>query len=330
MKESTLLTLLVFSCTYRTGMAVPRTSTYKISDLLDPQLNLQFILRIPESYSSAPTPSSLITQTIHFLTGKRVPFHLFYNNANSRSEPLTSIPSRYLQNQVAWLVFVTLEINPKPLDLNEVLQSSSLGTDLGLSNAVHKHWIELMVDETGAAESWTRKIRLNIFRTYVPMYFILFFWSGVQLTPEDVLIVRDTCLCDDHRSVVHFQTFFDTLGSPMGRTDIAKEIESVKKDFRGRRVVICSSKSFAGTWEQVLSQFLTPYSFRTSHAHKVLAFLGIFDPLISEHNVTIDLNICPEEPEREGNNGVIQNESLLHMQWCCGRMLPPTVVLGRI
>ena len=100
-----------------------------ISDLLTPQLGLQINLRISDYYySKFPQLSPATTASIHFLVFQHVPFRLFYNFAASkRAAPLVFTPTRYVQNEVAWLVFVVLKNSTQVVNLGEILESCTVG-----------------------------------------------------------------------------------------------------------------------------------------------------------------------------------------------------------
>ena len=144
-------------------------NVYKIPGLLQPQLDLQINLRIPDKhYLLLPKFSPALTQAIDFLTFKSAPFRLLYNV--SQAIPLAPMfqPSRHAQNQVLCLVFVIVRNETETLSLFQVLKSCSLETAFGASSAIQKSFIQLVVDTSAAAESWHGGWRLNIPRAYVP------------------------------------------------------------------------------------------------------------------------------------------------------------------
>lgn len=144
---------LLIAINYGTALAVVQ-NTYQIPDLLGPQLDLQINLRIPDKhYSRFPKLSPALIHAMDFLTSKQAPFRLFYNISKVIPSALMIRPSRYAQNQVLFLVFLTVRSKSHRLSVGQVYTSCSLKTLFGMSLAMHKNFIQIVVDESAVAES---------------------------------------------------------------------------------------------------------------------------------------------------------------------------------
>ena len=91
------------------------------------------------------------------------------------------------------------------------------------------------------------------------------------------------------------ENFIQKLTGPNGMTGIRKEIRDRKKDFGGRKVMICPSKPVYGTWESTWKPFLTQFTLRAAHEAWAPAFGGVFDLMLSAHNFTLDTTPISEE-----------------------------------
>ena len=151
--SSPSLLILVWSYQVTAALSIG----YRMSDLLKPQLRLQLSLSIPEFYfdAFARNPSPALDQAVDVLLFEQVPFRLFLNKAKAKLEPLVSRSLRHnTENRVVWLVFVVVKSKSQGLDLHQVLRACNLGTARGLSSTVHKDLIQVVVDDSAAAEPW--------------------------------------------------------------------------------------------------------------------------------------------------------------------------------
>ena len=205
----------------------------RLPDLLMPQLRSQVILRVPDYYYSVlPRLPLPLTLAMEFLLSEQVPFRLFYNFTQRQHGPTISRPPRHAQNQVVWLVFVSVQSQSEVLDLGKVLQSCLSGVNFGISAAVHKDFIQLVVDESALAEKWSTMYKFNIVRAYVPLYFVIISWSGTHFRSHDALLLRETCRCDGGKPSTLFKSFIPARKESNGMETILKQIRLEKKDFR--------------------------------------------------------------------------------------------------
>ena len=278
---------------------------YDISSLLKPQRGLQINLRVP-NYENAQLPSlsTAITGFVDFLAANEIPFRLFYNYSSSEhgsAQELEFLPSRHVRNQIVWLVFVMLETMWEDVDLGGVVDSCSLGSDNGWSALIHKDWIQLIVDGSCIEGSWNGTYDLNIPRIYVPLNFVALFWRGSKFSDESaVVLIRETCLCDDWSSLIPLWDFFDVLQQPNGMETIEKKIGKVKMDFRGRTILILPHEGLLSDWESKGQDTLIPFSLRESHGSSaMLTFFGLLYPFIGLNNFTFQFVESIEEKATE-------------------------------
>ena len=76
--------------------------SYRIPDLLEPQVRLHVALCVPEFYSHAFVRhgSQPFDQALQFLVSQRVPFYLFVNETKPQSPGTANRQSRHGDNQV--------------------------------------------------------------------------------------------------------------------------------------------------------------------------------------------------------------------------------------
>ena len=260
---------------------------YYLPDLLMPQRDMQINLRIPDYYyARVPRFPAALTLSIDLLVSNDIPFRLFLNLTNPKPTVMLFKPSRHLQNQVVWLVYVVVSNNPNPLNLLEAVQGSSLGTEIGWSYLIHKDWTQIIVDRSEADNSLQTWWNANIYRIFLPLRIIVLYWSSSGFKNE-VMLVRESCHCDDLPSSVALTQFFDNLFTN-GISGIAEQIMSIKADFRGKRIVIKPNRRIYGSWE-AWRHILMFFSLRQAHASRRSAFAGIFDTFLPLHNFTFDL-----------------------------------------
>ena len=168
-----------------------------LPDLLRPQFNYQIALRAQEHYYFAvPKLPPALSVAINLLLSEQTPFRLFYNFTRTKVEPRVSRPPRFTQNLVVWLVFVSVQRKSEALDVYEVLRSCLLGLNFGYSAAVHNDFVQVVVDESALAGSWDGTCHFNIFRAYVPLYFVIIPWSGTRFQSLDAVLLAETCRYD--------------------------------------------------------------------------------------------------------------------------------------
>ena len=91
---------------------------YSFPDLLAPQFDLQINLRFPDFYyTKVPRLPAALTKTIDLLVSHAAPFHLFYNYTTPKPAALLFRPPRHIQNEVAWLVFITLQTKSDTVEM---------------------------------------------------------------------------------------------------------------------------------------------------------------------------------------------------------------------
>ena len=126
-------------------------------------------------------------------------------------------------------------------------------------------------------------------RKYVPLYFIVPYWSGSSFVYPAANLVRETCWCVSAQHLPWIHNFFAILSEPDGVQRIGSKIRKIKKDLLGRRIMIKPSKMVFASWETAWRDRFTPFSFRDAHQHEGYAYVGIFDSLIHVYNFTFDL-----------------------------------------
>ena len=261
---------------------------FSLRDLLNPQLNLEITLRVPEYYYSKASSLPLaLTVAMDLLISKQAPFRLFYN-FTQRKLQISPPPTRHSRNEKLWLIFVALQNKSQVLQLHQVLSSCSLGHG-SLLGVVHNDLIQLVVDESAASESWGGRYRLVVARTYVPLYFLIIIWSLGLFTPN-ALLVQKACVyyeCDrTHLGVLN--NFLLTLREPRGLDEIFTRIRAKKKDLQGSKVYIVPNRQVYGTWESTWKPFVMHFSLRTAQISWKHAFGGLFQALVSAVNFTLD------------------------------------------
>ena len=203
-----------------------------LSNLLTPQVNFQITLRVPEMYTlTKPALPPSVNLAIDLLQSANAPFRLFYNLTETKLWSAVPRPPRLTQNQVVWLVFVGVESKLEMVDLHEVFQSCSWGTDFGLSAAIHNDLIQLIVDESAVADKWDMKCDFNIIRAFFPMYFVMISWPSTQFTSQDAVLLGEACKRDDSDTFLIIRNFIPRLSESNGMENILKQIRSEKKDF---------------------------------------------------------------------------------------------------
>ena len=172
---------------------------HKMSDLLRHQIHHQISLTIPAHYYEAYVrhPSAALDRAVEFLQREQAPFRLFFNKTKTKAEKSISPLTRFVKNQAICLVFVVVRSKLEVLDLFEGLSSCSVDHPLGSVAVLRNTLIQLVVDESGTEEIWEGTCELNIRREFVPLYFLLLFWSGNRLITSDASLIRETCACDD-------------------------------------------------------------------------------------------------------------------------------------
>ena len=307
MRRHLLPALSFFACHISslaaTGFHVPDKG-YDISDLLEPQRDLQINLRIPNyHYAQVPRLSTAFTGSVDFLASHEVPFRLFYDySKHGPAQTMEFTPSRHARNQIVWLVFVMLETMWEDVDLYGVVDSCSLGSNNAWSALIHKDWIQLIVDESGiTGGSWNGTYGLDMPRIYVPLNFITLTWRGTRFSIERAVeLIRETCLCDDWPSVIPLWDFFDVLKQPNGIEYIGKQIGKVKMDLRGRTIIILSHEGLLSDWESKWQDALIQFSLRESHGSSpILTFFGLLYPFTVLNNFTFEFLERVEENATE-------------------------------
>ena len=284
-----------------------KTDTSNLSDLLAPQLRLQITLRIPEDeHFMASELPALLNSAIDFLVSQQAPFRLFYNFTQGKPWSLVTRSPRFTQHLAVWLVFFSVQRKTEVLDLDKVLQSCSLGTKFGLSTAVHRDFIQLIVDDSAVAETWIGACGFNIPRAYVPLYFVMMYWSGTYFRSVDALLLRETCGCDGDSNFTSLENFIPKLKEPNGMTRILKQIASEKRDFRGRKVNVSPIEDLLDRWESGPKHFFSPFSFRAAHKDSESALASVFDSFISQHNFTVDFVSWQEGLNLDTNQAVVR------------------------
>ena len=312
MKFSGVLTVLILII-HLPQQTKPAADRSGLSDLLMPQMYSQITLRIPEYYYvMVPELPPVLVFAIDFLVSEKVPFRIFYNFTQIEVRPSVPRTPRFTRNYAVWLVFVSVQSESEGLDLYEVFKSCTLGTAFGHSATIHNDFIQLIVDESAVAEPWDETCDFNIIRSYFPLYFVLLSWSGTDLQSQDALLLREKCGCDDGSGFTTLRHFIPTLKESNGMEIILKRIRSEKMDFRGRHVTMHPRQQVKGSWESTWRNFFHSFSFRAAHKHHTLAFVGLFDALISQHNFTLDF----ESDSR--SFGLDRNKAEVHMDCSVG------------
>ena len=269
---------------------VTAIAVYKMSDLLKNQLDLQISLVIPEHYGKAfaQHPSTALEEAIDFLVSEEAPLRLFFNRTESKPSPITTHAIRYVRNQRVWLVIVVVLRKSETLNLFRAMLGCAVEGRLRQVALLHKDVIQLVVDES--VDTWDRAYAPNIKRHQVPLYFLLMRWYGNSFITPNASLLRDTCGCDDSRAFVTLEDFIPKLGNPIGLETFLKNVDQIKKDFRGRRVRIQPARPLNGSWEGKWKKIYTEFSFRTAYSNKDSSFVGVLHAFVSIHNLTFDID----------------------------------------
>ena len=312
MSASRLFVLLLLGSALIPSSAQKTPDSYQLSHLLKPQLRFEFNLIIPyfTNVTAHPLPPSLL-RSMEYLEENQTPFRFYNYNSSHRIQPPPMIRTfRHLENQVAHLVFVMPQYHGEALDLQKVWISFMFRKGLA-SSAINKDLNQVIVDGTALTDPWNITSRGIVPPKYLPLYFLMFFWSGGEFRFPRPLLVRETCECDDIPSVVLLDTDLTTISEPKGMKVLRNEIRAVKTNFQGRNIIICPTKKIYARWVEWKS-LQVMYSFRTARKHPHLAFAGLLLLFNTAHNFTFDTVDCPIDgfPE-EYMKGVIRMEGVV-------------------
>ena len=258
------------------------TDRMGMADLLKPQLHSQITLKIPQPYYTGspklPPPPKLAMELLLY---EQVPFRLFYNFTQVEPRRKVVRSTRFVSHQTHWLVFLTMGSTSTEVDLHQVLRSCLRGSQFGWAAVLHKDFIQVIVDESALAKSRSTVFNFNIARAYVPLYFVILFWSRTAFSFPDVL--RESYECDGAKSFSMLGDFIQKLGEPNGFEKTLTNIRAEKSNFGGRKITICPSMKVVGSWESHWKHFFSTFVFRAAHKNWTFAFAGLF------HSFTVEM-----------------------------------------
>ena len=288
--------------------------TYDMRHLLNPQLGFEINLIAPET-SLLPTSSltPALSQSIYYLVTNQVPFRILYNLTRQMPARPPVRSSRYTKHQVVHLAFVVVQPNSKIVSLIKVVRSC-ISNYFELSSTIHQDFVQLVIDTTAVKQQRGHKFAYDVKRHQVPLYFLIFYWSGSRFRSAHANLVRDTCMCDDQPGFKLVKNIFIIINEPRGIHSLVQRIRAEKMNFHGRKLIIHPSRLMSGSWESLWSHILIPFSYRATHRDTTHAFAGILHAFYTTHNLTFDLSeswVCEEHSQCP--NGVI---SML-TSWSC-------------
>ena len=294
--------------------ATANSKSYDLSHLLTPQLRFEINLIIPDSsfdmFPSLPAP---MLESLEFLVVNQVPFRLLYNSTKKLPPEVTARSSRYIQNQVTHLIFVTIRSKNQRVDLYDVLVSCKLGTNLVLQHTIRESYIDLIVDQTAVNGRFELGFHPNIQPHSVPLNFLVFQWSGIGFLSPHASLVRETCRCDDGSFMKPLTDVFTLINAANGMKNLAQVIRNEKRNFRGRAATFCAPPSTYGSWNGFWKHILNPFRFRLAHRWRSHAFGGLLDTFIHAHNFTFLTLNCATTRRPWARAGTIHKRTTY---WC--------------
>ena len=265
-------------------------NAYDMSDLLKPQLAFEINLIVPDS-SCFLTPylPPALTLSIDYLSTNQVPFRLLYNLTQTIQPPSPTRSARHGKNQAANIVFVVVRSSLPVINIHEIVSGCMLQSYNIFSSTVHKDFIELITDYSAVKQSRNVLFVFNVRRSFLPLYFIIFFWSGSQFAHAGAQLVRETCGCDGGPPTSSLQNVLQIINTQNGMGSLAERIREEKRDFMGRKINVIPNRYIYGSWKSIWSHQLVPFSFRRTHMNMFYAFGGLLHSFHTVHNFTFDL-----------------------------------------
>ena len=294
----TLLAVFLLFCTaqkYCASAAAVSTKLYDLSHLFKPQLDFEINLIVADTnFYSAVYLEYLplaLTQSMDYVVSKQVPFRLYYNFTQEFHPPPRNRSARHAQNRIAYFVFFAVQSKTPEIDLNEVVESCLFSNFAG-SSTVQKGFVHLIVDESAMKEPWGRRFVHTIFHWSVPLYFNIFYWTSPWFASGHADLVREKCECDD--PVLSPQkNIFDIINEENGMERLAERIRTDKKNFGGRKVIMCWGYGGEVNVQYNLRWHANPFIFRSAHSHPVFAIRGVLHAFSTAHNVSFEVVDCP-------------------------------------
>ena len=105
--------------------------------------------------------------------------------------------------------------------------------------------------------------------------------------------MRESCECDDGPAFIPISETLAIIHERHGMENLKRSITTEKKDFRGRRLTVCSSDQFEDRWESRWRPILHSFNLRMAHMYTAYAFGSLLQPLRTMHNFTFDMS-CQE------------------------------------
>ena len=278
---------------------------HDLTHLLKPQLGFEINLIIPDSsfYLSPSIPPAL-TQSIEYLVAQQVPFRLIYNSNGKIKPPQPSRSSRHAENQVAHLVFVTVQPKQRVVDLHEAFESCLFGDAVVASSTIPKHFIHVIITHTSAllGPLTSRFLKYRHRSPWLPLYLIVLHWSSAKQEFYKFDLFHDVRGCDGRPSKYPLKHMFPTINAHNGIQNFAKLIRSEKKDFCGKKLWFCRDdlEILARTGD---SFSMLPFSLRKTHVDYGAAIGGLLYAFSTFHNFTFHTVDCGDY-ERVGLNVV--------------------------
>ena len=316
-----LLLISAFICNIHESVAQAERN-YDMSDLLKPQQGFEINLILPNSsfVSSHSLPLAL-TQGMEYLTRNHIPFRLLHNIKSEMQPPSPARTARHGRNRIGNLVFIASRGNTKRLDLEEAVLGCTFTSRLVFSSVVHKDFTQVIVEVTSLKETYEWAVAPTLLRQLVPLYIIMLYWLDSGFTSSGVDLIRETCECDDHSSMIQLEEAWTQLrNDDNGIENLLNRIRDEKKNFRRRKLVVLLGKAVLGSWEEFWEQKVLGFRFTSAHTGDFGdAYAGVLTNFYSVHNFTFD-TIDAADVKRDPVSGKLQDGVI--RTWSSSKYLP--------
>ena len=326
-----LVALLLVSALDMQKFATAANKIYDMSDLLKPQQDFEINLVVPNSlYVSPHSLPSALTQSMEYLMANQIPYRLLYNMKGKIRPPSPIRTARHADNRISNLVFVAFHGNTGRLDLFEAVFSCIFTSNLVFSSVVYKDITQLIVEFPGLRETREWVLASTLPHQNLPLHIIMLYWLSSEFARCSVYLIRETCGCDDLPPVIRLEEALlcHPSNDDVGMQNLITRIRAEKRNFRGRKLVIVSSISQPGSWEEDWKERVL--NFRLTRAHTGTlwdATAGVLRLFHSVHNLTFNTlywgtaerNIISGWPQ----SGIISKRSSINCFTLQDCFLPP-------
>ena len=206
---------------------------YDLEDLLRPMRNLQIIIRPDEQTGLPPEFQALLAQAVkislNYLNVHLVPVQLV-----SSTIPTTSYHSRYVENQVSWVVFLPAYPRDQVMLVAEILGKCCYWKGVILKPAILHHLIHAVIlDNAGYFVRWN----MFVAREFTPFYLVVFYFPFLRASSLDHVWAFDVWFDETNKRVIDVPQYF-SLAEKEGIHAAVKHVNSARKDFLGTRLIV--------------------------------------------------------------------------------------------